>query len=153
MSQTNKVLPLNQLLCFSLYRTSKELIKLYRPYLDPYQLTYTNYITLLSLWEEDHVNLKQLGAKLSLDSGTLTPLLKKLEKLGYIERHRNPKDERNMIILLTNNGHALKKEIGDLPEKIMPSISCSKEELLPLLDLLKMVEKNVDTYNKKSTDR
>ena len=94
-------LKLENQLCFPLYACSKEVIRKYKPYLDKYDLTYTQYIAMMVLWEEKKVNVKELGQKLFLDSGTLTPLLKKLEQKGYIERKRSENDERNLYILKT----------------------------------------------------
>ncbi|MBP5272403.1 MAG: MarR family transcriptional regulator, partial [Clostridia bacterium] len=82
----DELLKLDNQLCFSLYVCSKEVIKRYKPLLEPYGLTYTGYITMMALWEKDNVNVKELGSRLFLDSGTLTPLLKKLEAQGYVER-------------------------------------------------------------------
>ena len=92
------LLKLENQLCFPLYACSKEIIKKYKPFLDKLDLTYTQYITMLVLWEEKNINVKTLGDKLLLDSGTLTPLLKKLEEKGYIERKRSIKDERKLIV-------------------------------------------------------
>ena len=101
MAGEDELLKLDNQLCFSLYVCSKEVIKRYKPLLEPYGLTYTGYITMMALWEKDNVNVKELGSRLFLDSGTLTPLLKKLEVQGYVERTRDPRDERNIIIRLT----------------------------------------------------
>ncbi|MBQ5580666.1 MAG: MarR family transcriptional regulator, partial [Clostridia bacterium] len=100
MAGEDELLKLDNQLCFSLYVCSKEVIKRYKPLLEPYGLTYTGYITMMALWEKDNVNVKELGSRLFLDSGTLTPLLKKLEVQGYVERTRDPRDERNIIIRL-----------------------------------------------------
>lgn len=127
---------LDNQLCFSLYVCSKEVIKKYKPLLDPLGLTYTGYITLLALWEEDNINVKDLGKRLYLDSGTLTPVLKKLEKLGYIERTRNREDERNLIIKLTPLGRSLKKEAVCVPKDLLKSVDYSSVKAVVLLKTL-----------------
>ncbi|MGB8451234.1 MAG: MarR family transcriptional regulator [Anaerocolumna sp.] len=115
------MLKLDNQLCFALYVCSKEIIRKYKPILDPLGLTYTGYITLLALWEEDAVTVKDLGSRLYLDSGTLTPLLKKLEIQGYIERIRSTSDERNVVIKLTKNGRELKKRAYQIPQDLICS--------------------------------
>lgn len=121
---TNKYdkMNLNNQLCFAFYVCSKEIIRKYKQLLDPYNLTYTHYITLLALWEEDNVTVKALGKKLYLDSGTLTPLLKKLENNGYITRERSLHDERNVYIKLTPEGWKLRDKMLDIPDKIVDKI-------------------------------
>lgn len=111
-------LKLENQLCFPLYALSREVIKLYKPLLDPFDLTYTQYITLLVLWEEEKINFKDLGIKLHLDSGTLTPVLKKLESKGYILKYRNKEDDRVVTVELTPQGQELKEKMVDVPEKI-----------------------------------
>lgn len=111
-------LDLDDQLCFALYVSSKELIRRYKPFLEPIGLTYTGYITMLALWERDNVPVNVLGERLTLDSGTLTPLLKKIEKLGYIERNRSRDDERTVIISLTRKGKELRHEAAKIPAAI-----------------------------------
>lgn len=129
-------LKLDNQLCFSLYVCSKEIIKKYKPLLDPYQLTYTGYIILMALWEEDNITVKELGAKLYLDSGTLTPMLKKLEALDYIVRVRSHKDERNVYIQLTQKGLAFKEEAIHFPDKLICSMNLDIEKGKHLLNEL-----------------
>ena len=100
-------LKLENHLCFPLYAAAKEVVRKYKPYLDELDLTYTQYITMMVLWENESMNVKELGSKLYLDSGTLTPLLKKLESKGYITRKRSTTDERNIIISITSLGKCL----------------------------------------------
>ena len=100
-------LKLENLICFPLYACAREVFKLYKPFLDEIDLTYTQYITMIVLWEKKSLTSKELGRKLFLDSGTLTPLLKKLEAKGYITRKRSEEDERNLIVTLTDEGRAL----------------------------------------------
>lgn len=111
-------LALENQLCFALYVCSKEIIRKYTPLLEPLGLTYTSYITLLSLWEEDNVTLKTLGEKIFLDSGTLTPLLKKMEGQGLLTRTRGGKDERTVYIKLTKEGLDLKKKCINIPAQM-----------------------------------
>jgi DNA-binding MarR family transcriptional regulator len=113
------ILKLDNQLCFSLYVCSKEIIRMYKPLLDPYGLTYTGYIVMMALWEEDQVTVKDLGKRLYLDSGTLTPLLKKLETLGYLIRSRSSQDERNVYIGLTKKGNEFKKDALQFPKKLI----------------------------------
>ncbi len=117
-------LKLENQVCFKHYVISKEIIRRYRPFLKPLDLTYTGYITMLVLWEEDEISVKQLSEKLYLDSGTLTPLLKKLENKGYLKRKRNASDERVVMVKLTKKGRDLKEQAqsvpGDLTRSIFP---------------------------------
>ena len=115
-------LKLENQLCFKYYVISKEIIRKYKPLLDPLKLTYTSYITMLVLWEKDHITIKDLGESLTLDSGTLTPLLKKLEKIGYIKRVRSNEDERKIYICLTDKGNELQKKAQDIPVQISKAI-------------------------------
>ena len=132
-------LKLENQLCFPLYAASKEVIKRYKPYLDEVDLTYTQYIALMVLWEDEEINVKKLGEKLFLDSGTLTPLLKKLEKKGYIERKRSSSDERNVIVSITKEGEKIKDKVYDIPSKIGKCINLNEEDALKLYELLHKV--------------
>lgn len=106
---------LEEHLCFALYRASRAMIRGYGPLLEPLGLTYAQYLVLLVLWEEDAVSVRQLGERLSLDSATLTPLLKRLEAQGAIERRRDPDDDRVLRVRLTEQGRALRAQCRDLP--------------------------------------
>ncbi|ROR26370.1 DNA-binding MarR family transcriptional regulator [Mobilisporobacter senegalensis] len=130
------ILTLDNQLCFALYVSSKEIIRKYKPILDPLGLTYTGYITLLALWEKDQVTVKELGKRLYLDSGTLTPLLKKLEALDYIKRIRSSNDERNVYIKLTQKGIDLKKEAIHIPEDLLCSTNINTQNIRQLLSYL-----------------
>ena len=119
MNEYNSLKLENQL-CFPLYACSKEIIKRYKPYLNEIDLTYTQYIVMMVLWEKEEINIKTLGERLYLDSGTLTPLLKKLETKGYIKRDRLETDERNLNLVITEKGKKLKEKAKGITEKIAP---------------------------------
>ncbi|MBP5602918.1 MAG: MarR family transcriptional regulator [Treponema sp.] len=129
-------LALDNQLCFGLYVCSKEIIRLYAPILEPLGLTYTSYITLLSLWEKDNVTVKELGSRLFLDSGTLTPLLKKMEGQGLLTRTRSHQDERTVFVKLTSDGKNLRKKCLEVPQKMMCNNLMSLEEGVELLQNL-----------------
>lgn len=137
----DELLKLDNQICFALYVNSKEIIKKYKPLLKPLGLTYTGYITMLALWEEDHVTIKALGERLYLDSGTLTPLLKKMETKGFLKRHRSKEDERQVYISLTEEGHLLKKEAVSVPKALM---CASQMEEQSAIDLLQLLKENMD---------
>ena len=118
-----EMLKLENQLCFPLYACAREVIRQYKPYLDEIDLTYTQYIAMMVLWEERQVSVKELGEKLYLDSGTLTPLLKKLEARALITRTRAAEDERRLIVALTPAGEALRERALDIPAKMA---RCSK---------------------------
>ena len=109
---------LEEQLCFPLYACAREIVKAYRPSLEALGLTYTQYITMMVLWEENRVSVKDLGRRLHLDSGTLTPLLKKLEEKGYLQRERSTKDERVVIASITGNGVRLRTQAAAVPAAI-----------------------------------
>ena len=123
-------------LCFPLYACSREIIKKYRPFLDKLDLTYTQYIAMMVLWEYGSVSVKELGKKLFLDSGTLTPVLKSLESKGFISRKRSENDERVLIAEITDNGIKLKDEAVKIPSKIGSCVSLSQDEASSLYGLL-----------------
>ena len=129
-------LKLENQLCFPLYACSKEVIKRYKPLLDKLDLTYTQYITMMVLWENESINVKTRGDMLFLDSGTLTPLLKKLESKGYITRNRDTNDERNLLISITSDGKKLKDKAKNVPMEISKCIRLTNEESIELYRLL-----------------
>ena len=118
MSQEYEQLKLENQLCFPMYACSRKIVGSYTPYLSPLGLTYTQYIVLMVLWEKESVNVGQLGSILHLDAGTLTPLLKRLEKSGYVTRERSKEDERVTVIKITPEGNKLKEECKDIPLKM-----------------------------------
>lgn len=119
MARRDLSLRLQEQLCFALYSASRALTRAYAPLLEPLGLTYPQYLTLLVLWEEDGASVKQLGEQLSLDSGTLTPLLKRLEQQGLVERRRGKEDERVVHIFLTAEGRALKAKARRVPMELV----------------------------------
>ena len=129
-------LQLKNQLCFPLYASARETIKLYKPYLDLLELTYTQYITMLVLWEERVVSVKVLGERLFLDSGTLTPLLKKLEAKGLVVRRRSQEDERILNVSLTKAGEKLRERAMDIPQELGNTVSLEPEEIGQLYGLL-----------------
>lgn len=149
MTPEDELLKLENQLCFAFYACSREITKLYRPILSELGLTYTQYITLLALWEQDGIGVKELGSRLYLDSGTLTPLLKKLESQGLLTRTRSKTDERSVIIELTAKGHALKSRAAEVPTKLYSSAGLRQEELeslrTQLQSLLRKVEEEVES--------
>lgn len=129
-------LKLDRQLCFPLYACAKEVVRAYKPYLDELDLTYTQYITMMVLWEEKQMNVKEIGKKLYLDSGTLTPLLKKLESKNYITRARSLQDERNLMVTITEEGEALREKAVSIPSRIGSCIQLSAEDTKSAYELL-----------------
>lgn len=129
-------LKLENQLCFPIYAASREVIKLYRPLLDPLDLTYTQYITMMVIWEEKKINVKKLGKRLFLDSGTLTPVLKNLEAKGYIHRYRSTEDERILYVEVTETGNMLKERAVAVHDKMAEYVKLSDEETLQLYTLM-----------------
>lgn len=123
-------------LCFPLYACSREVIKQYRPYLDALGLTYTQYIALMVIWAEGTVSVRDLGKRLFLDSGTLTPVLKHLESVGYITRRRCPTDERVLLVTITEEGLALRDRAVDVPAALAKCVKLDSEEAATLYRLL-----------------
>ena len=142
MSETYDPLKLEIQLCFPLSAGAKEIVRLYKPYLDPLELTYTQYIVLLLLWERGSATVKALGEALWLDSGTLTPVLKKLEERGLVTRARDPRDERSVVIALTPQGVALREQAAQVPAQVGACVPLSAEEAEQLYSLLhRMLER------------
>lgn len=129
-------LKLENQICFPLYACAKEIVRKYKPFLDELDLTYTQYITMMVLWEEKQINVKDLGSKIFLDSGTLTPLLKKLEAKGYILRERSKEDERSLIISITDKGEQLKEKAVLIPQKVGCCVDIEPEKAVELYNTL-----------------
>ena len=136
MSDKYDCLKLKSQLCFPLYACSKEIIRRYKPFLDKFDLTYTQYITMMALWENESMNVRELGLVLFLDSGTLTPVLKKLESNGYLERKRSKEDERNLIVTVTEKGWELREEALSIPGSMSSCVNLEPEEASELYRLL-----------------
>lgn len=137
------ILKLENQLCFPLYACAKEIVRQYKPILDEFDLTYTQYITMMVMWERKELNVKELGEYIYLDSGTLTPVLKKLETKGYIKRNRSKNDERNLLVVLTEKGENLREQALKIPAKVGQCINLELEEINLLRKLLnKMLNKN-----------
>lgn len=132
----NEALKLKNQLCFPLYAAARRVTGVYTPYLKPLGLTYTQYIVFMVLWEQDGLQVSEIGEKLLLDSGTLTPLLKKMEAQGYLTRTRSKLDERSVIVTLTEKGRLLKEQVGEIPMKAAQCVRLSPEEGKVLYDLL-----------------
>lgn len=124
----NSGVRLEDQMCFPLYACSKEIIRRYKPYLDELDLTYTQYITMLILWEKKSQTVKELGSCLYLDSGTLTPVLKKLENKGYLERKRSTEDERSLIVTITGKGESLRERAANVPGQVAECVDLTREE-------------------------
>ena len=133
---------LDKQLCFHIYACAKEITRRYRPYLDKIDLTYTQYITMMVLWERRNICVKDLGSILMLDSGTLTPLLKKLEQKGLIERKRSDEDERYLDICVTDKGLALRSEACRIQENMCKSVNISEDEARTLKGILGKIMEN-----------
>lgn len=133
---TDEALRLKNQLCFPLYAAARKITGTYTPFLKPLGLTYTQYIVFMVLWEKDDVTVGELGEKLLLDNGTLTPLLKKMEGAGYIRRTRSREDERVVRITLTEEGRKMKEKVREVPGQIGQCICLSPEEMKELYTLL-----------------
>ena len=136
MEEKYEPLKLSKQLCFPLYACSRDMIKLYKPWLDELGLTYTQYITMMVLWEHKSMTVKALGQELYLDSGTLTPLLKKLEDKGLVTRRRSDRDERNLIVTITEQGEAMKDAALHIPAEMTKCINLPREDIRDLYRML-----------------
>jgi len=131
-------------ICFPLYSAANAVVRAYRPLLDELDITYLQYIVLMVLWQESSLNVKELGQRLSLDSGTLTPLLKRLESKGFVERKRSDQDERVRIITITKQGMGLKKKARDIPQKLACTIGLPTTQGRELKTLCEQLLKALD---------
>lgn len=131
-------LELDLQLCFPLYAASRAMTKAYQPLLEPFGLTYPQYLTLLAMWasDDDPQTVGELGDRLRLDSGTMTPLIKRLEAAGYVERHRDPADERRVLVSLTDRGDALQDELAHVPGALAERVGMPLDDGLELRRLL-----------------
>ena len=146
MNTSKDELKLDRQLCFPLYAASREVIKYYRPLLDELDLTYTQYIAMMVMWEEKSISVKDMGVRLFLDSGTLTPVLKALEKKSYVTRRRSGDDERVLIVEITKKGEELKSRAAHVPGKVACCIGLEPGEAVELYRLLyKILGREIDT--------
>ena len=119
MSKQDDIVPLEQQLCFSVYSAAHAFTAAYKPLLEPFGLTYPQYLVLLALWQKDGVSVKEIGGRLHLDSGTLTPLLKRLQASGYVRRGRDPADERQLRVELTEEGQRLRWKVAEVRKSLV----------------------------------
>ncbi len=143
----DEILKLENQLCFPLYAAAKEVVSRYKPWLDKIDLTYTQYIVMMVLWEYKTIGVKELGQHLYLDSGTLTPLLKRLEGKDLVRRERSKEDERAVNITITETGEALKEKAVEIPQKLSSCMPLSLEESKTLYALLYKLLKQLDCEN------
>ncbi|HEX5791914.1 MAG TPA: MarR family transcriptional regulator [Rheinheimera sp.] len=139
----NKTLPLEEQLCFALYSASNAVVRLYRPLLQPFDLTYPQYIVMLALWQQDNISLGELGNKTLFDSGALTPLVKKLEQKGWLQRIASKQDERVKQVVLTAAGKALQTAIAGVMPALRCQISLTDERLIQLRTLARQVQLDI----------
>ncbi|MGL5416828.1 MAG: MarR family winged helix-turn-helix transcriptional regulator [Clostridium sp.] len=141
----NEILKLENQVCFSLYAASKGIIKKYKPILSKYNLTYTQYITMLVLWEYKTLSVKEIGQKLYLDSGTLTPVIKKLESMSLVKKYRSESDDRIVLVQLTETGMTLKEKMKNVPLEIYCSAGIPTKDLMDLKIILdNLIKKSLD---------
>ena len=136
---TGELLKLENQLCFPLYACSKEVVRRYTPYLDKLNLTYTQYLVMMALWEYGELSVGELGERLYLDSGTLTPMLKKMEEKGFVERVRSTQDERRVNVRLTEAGAAMKEDARSVPLAMGQCVSIDPDDAAELVRLLRQV--------------
>ena len=141
----DQALRLDNQICFAIYSTAHAFNRVYKPLLDRLGLTYPQYLVMLTLWERDGVPVKDIGGRLFLDSGTLTPLLKRLEAAELIKRTRSIEDERQVMIALTPQGHALREKAKAVPQSILAASACSVGELLAMKDEIVALRDRLNT--------
>ncbi|HUG24994.1 MarR family winged helix-turn-helix transcriptional regulator [Piscinibacter sp.] len=142
----SEMLRLDHQLCFALYSSSLAMTKMYKPLLEPLGLTYPQYLAMIVLWEGDAITVSGLGNRLQLDSGTLTPLLKRLESSGLIRRERDSADERRVLLHLTPAGRALKSRAAKIPPQVVCASGCSLDELSALTRRLKQLRDQLQAF-------
>ncbi|MCM3772900.1 MULTISPECIES: MarR family winged helix-turn-helix transcriptional regulator [Priestia] len=149
MEQLYKQLQLENQLCFSIYATSREITKVYKPLLDKLGVTYPQYLALLVLWEHETLSVKKMGELLYLDSGTLTPMLKRMQDQELVIRQRSNEDERVVFISLTEKGKKLRDKACHIPEEVFSMTNKSQGELEKLKETLQELLQSLHTYNQK----
>ena len=138
----NESLKLENQLCFPLYACAKEIVRRYTPLLEPLGLTYTQYIAMMVMWEHKSISVRDMGKLLFLDSGTLTPMLKKMEKAGWIQRKRSERDERMVILTITARGEELHDKAAEIPSKMARCVTLENDDTLHLYSLLNKMMKS-----------
>lgn len=146
-----ELLKLDNQLCFALYSSSRGITRLYRPVLSEFGITYPQYLVMLVLWEKEPLTVKELGERLFLDSGTLTPLLKRMEKLGLLTRERSQGDERHVNIGLTNKGKEMREKALSIPLRIANQVNISEAEFASLMASLRKLMKKIDMDDSKAS--
>lgn len=141
-------LALDHQLCFALYAASLAMTKAYKPLLAPLGLTYPQYLVMLVLWEGDGITVSQLGGRLALDSGTLTPLLKRLQSLGLLQRQRDDADERRVLLLLSDSGRALKLQARAVPQAIACATACDLQQIGSLAAQLQQLRQQLNQFSR-----
>jgi len=137
----NQKLKLENQLCFPLYACAKEVVRRYTPLLEPLGLTYTQYIAMMVMWKHKSISIKDMGKLLLLDSGTLTPMRKKMEKAGWIIRKRSEEDERMVIVSITERGEELQERAAEIPVKMAGCLTLESDEVMQLYTLLQKLKK------------
>ena len=132
----NEMLKLENQLCFPLYACAKEVVRRYTPLLEPLGLTYTQYIAMMVMWEHKSISVRDMGKLLFLDSGTLTPMLKKMEKAGWITRKRSERDERMVMLSITERGEQLQQKAAEVPSRMASCVTLESDEAMQLYTLL-----------------
>ena len=143
MNSSSDPFLLDKQLCFALYAASLAMSKTYKPHLEKVGLTYPQYLVMLVLWEQDDRTVSDIGQQLFLDSGTLTPLLKRLETSAYVKRTRDANDERKVRVALTANGKQLKRKLNHVPNELFKATLCSRKEATALTDTLRSLRENL----------
>ena len=141
-----------EFLCFSLYSTNHAMNRVYTPVLKELGLTYPQYLVMLALWKKDGQLVGELGQKMHLESSTLTPLLKRLEKLNFVRRQRDAEDERKVRVTLTSEGHALHEQAACVPGQILEAIGMTPEEIIALSAQINKVRKNLESWSLDTTE-
>ncbi len=144
ITMTNEILKLDNQICFQLYATTREMTKRYRPLLEELNVTYPQYLVLLVLWETDRISVKALGKRLLLDSGTLTPMLKRMEEHGLVQRSRSKEDERVVEVVLTEQGRKAEKQAEQIPLKFVEQTNLNEEEVIQLKQTLSKMLAQLD---------
>ena len=152
MTRSLDWLQLDRQLCFALYSASLAMTKIYKPLLEPLGLTYPQYLVLLALWERDGLAVNELGERLFLDSGTLTPLLKRMQAAGWLTRERDPADERRVLVRPTDAGRALRRQADDVPREMACATGCSIDELAELTGRLQALRRHLSEHHQSPLD-